>query len=370
MKKKEELYVTKSSLPPMEEFLPYLEKLWETRLLTNMGEFHEQFKKELSAFLSVENTELFVNGHVALELLIESLGKKGEIITTPFSFASTTHAIVRNGCTPVFCDIEEDFYTIDVKKLRSLISKDTVAILPVHVYGHICDVEELDRISKEYGIPVLYDAAHAFGERYHGRGVGSFGYASMFSFHATKVFHSIEGGAVCIGEKNPELMHKLYALKNFGIMGQESVELVGCNGKMNEFSAAMGLCNLRHIGEYIKEREKRYRHYESLLKDVPGLIFPKEQEGVEKNYAYLPVRILGEGRRNQIFSLLEKEGIHPRKYFYPLISEYDCYKGKFSGDGTPIAKRIAEEILTLPIYPDLDFSDIERISVILQKECS
>jgi len=186
MKKKEEIYVTKSSLPPLEEFLPYLEKLWETRLLTNMGEFHEQFKKELSGFLSVENTELFVNGHVALELLIESLGKKGEIITTPFSFASTTHAIVRNGCTPVFCDIEEDFYTIDVKKLRSLITKDTVAILPVHVYGHICDVEELDRISKEYGIPVLYDAAHAFGERYHGRGVGSFGYASMFSLKACR----------------------------------------------------------------------------------------------------------------------------------------------------------------------------------------
>ena len=331
MKKKEEIFVTKSSLPPLEEFLPYLEKLWETRLLTNMGEFHEHFKKELSAFLSVENMELFVNGHIALELLIESLGKKGEIITTPFSFASTTHAIVRNGCTPVFCDIEEDFYTLDVKKLRSLITKDTVAILPVHVYGHLCAVEELDKISKEFDIPVLYDAAHAFGERYHGRGVGSFGYASMFSFHATKVFHSIEGGAVCIGEKNPELMHKLYALKNFGIMGQESVELVGCNGKMNEFSAAMGLCNLWHIEEYIKEREKRYRHYESLLKDVPGLVFPKGQEGVEKNYAYLPVRILGEGRRNQIFSLLEKEGIHPRKYFYPLISDYDCYKGKFSG---------------------------------------
>lgn len=364
--KKTEIFVTRSSLPALEEFLPYLEKLWESRFLTNMGEFHEELRGKLKENLDVKEVELFTNGHLALEFLLECFGTEGEIITTPFSFASTTHAIVRKGFTPVFCDIDEEDFTIHPDDIRKKITSKTKAILPVHVYGNICDVEGLDTLSKEYGLPVLYDAAHAFFERFKGRGIGSFGTASMFSFHATKVFHTIEGGAIVSGEERPSLFQRLYELKNFGILGQEEVRSAGGNGKMNEFSAAMGLCNLKHLPDYILGRRRVYELYKEAFFGMNNLIFPKEQENLEKNYAYMPIRLLGDGKRDEVFLALQKEGIHARKYFYPCINAYDCYKGRFNEEETPLAKKISKEILTLPIYPDLSNEDVERIVRILK----
>ena len=237
--------VTRSSLPPLEEYVEMLKPIWDSAWLTNMGDYHETLKEQLKEYLGVANLELFVNGHMGLELALQAfqMEEGGEVITTPFSFASTTHAIVRNGLTPVFCDINEEDYTLDVDRLEELVTERTCAIVPVHVYGNLCDVDRIQEIADRHRLRVIYDAAHAFGQEKDGVGVGRFGDASMFSFHATKVFHSIEGGAVAFRE--PWLADRLYQLKNFGITGYESVEYVGANGKMNEFQAAMGLCNLR-----------------------------------------------------------------------------------------------------------------------------
>lgn len=261
--------VTRSSLPPLEEYVDMLKPLWESAWLTNMGDYHEQFKEQLKEYLMIPELELFVNGHMALELALQALDLKGEVITTPFSFASTTHAIVRNGLTPVFCDINPVDYTLDAEQLESRITERTSAIVPVHVYGNLCDVERMEQIARKYHLKVIYDAAHAFGETLDGRGVAEFGDVSMFSFHATKVFHSIEGGAVAFREK--ALRQRLYELKNFGITGYESVEYVGTNGKMNEFQAAMGLCNLRHLKGEIAKREKLVRRYRERLSGTEGI---------------------------------------------------------------------------------------------------
>ena len=247
----EKILVTRPSIPSLEEYNKELQEIWESKWLTNMGPKHNKFKQMLLEFLDVENIDLVTNGHMALELTLQAfnLPAGGEVITTPFTFASTTHAIVRNGLKPVFCDINMDDYTLDTSKLEALITEKTCAIVPVHVYGNICDVEGIEAIAKKYNLKVLYDAAHTFGEKYKGIGIGNFGDASCFSFHATKVFNSIEGGAVCF--RDLELGEKLYNLKNFGIKGEELVEAVGANAKMNEFCAAMGICNLHHIDEEI-----------------------------------------------------------------------------------------------------------------------
>lgn len=282
MSKKHEtpVMVTRSSLPPLEEYVEMLKPIWESAWLTNMGEYHEELKRQLKRFLKATDLELFVNGHMALELALQAMNLEGEVITTPFTFASTTHAIVRNGLTPVFCDINDRDYTMDAEKIEDLITEKTCAIVPVHVYGNICDVDRIHEIAQKHGLKVIYDAAHAFGEELDGTGVGQFGDASMFSFHATKVFHSIEGGAVVFQDEG--LKELLYQLKNFGITGYESVEYVGANGKMNEFQAAMGLCNLRHIEGEIEKRSRlgqtlpgeafRGAGYPALRGESPGKI--------------------------------------------------------------------------------------------------
>ena len=254
-KMEDPILVTRSSLPPLEEYVEMLKPIWDSAWLTNMGDYHETLKEQLKEYLGVANLELFVNGHMGLELALQAfqMEEGGEVITTPFSFASTTHAIVRNGLTPVFCDINEEDYTLDVDRLEELVTERTCAIVPVHVYGNLCDVDRIQEIADRHRLRVIYDAAHAFGQEKDGAGVGRFGDASMFSFHATKVFHSIEGGAVAFRE--PWLADRLYQLKNFGITGYESVEYVGANGKMNEFQAAMGLCNLRHVEGEIRKRK-------------------------------------------------------------------------------------------------------------------
>lgn len=366
MSDREIINVTRASLPPLSEYEAMLKDIWDTAWLTNMGKYHEELKKKLREYLSVGSIELFVNGHSALELLLQALDLHGEVITTPFSFASTTHAIVRNGLTPVFCDINTEDYTLDVSQLEDLITEKTTAIVPVHVYGNICDVEKIQEIADRHHLRVIYDAAHTFGERYKGEGVGSFGDASMFSFHATKVFNTIEGGAVTTGKENKELMAKLYELKNFGILGQEEVASVGANGKMNEFCAAMGLCNLKHVGEYIEKRKAVHNRYMENLSGVAGVILPEHRPEIEYNYAYFPVRFHNyRMNRDEIFENLKQDGINARKYFYPCINAYACYRNQYDVHDTPNALMCSEEILTLPIYPELAMADVDRICNII-----
>ena len=247
------ILVTQSSIPTLEEYSKEIEDIFETRWLTNMGVKHHELEDKLCEKLKVKNISLFNNGHLALYTAINKMNLSGEVITTPFSFASTTHAIVQNGLTPVFCDINEDDYTIDVNKIEELITEKTTAIVPVHVYGHVCDVEAIEKIAKKHNLKVIYDAAHVFGVEVNGRGIGSYGDISMFSFHATKVFNTIEGGALVYN--NPELKKSIDSFKNFGIIDQEHVIDIGINSKMNEFQAAMGLCNLRHFDEEIAKRK-------------------------------------------------------------------------------------------------------------------
>lgn len=263
------ILVTRSSIAPLDEYIEEIRDIWDTHWMTNMGVKHQALQRELQSYLGVEQLDLFTNGHMALELSLQALKfpKGGEVITTPFTFASTTHAIVRNGLEPVFCDINPDDFTIDVSQIEKHITDKTVAIMPVHVYGNICNAEEIQRIADKYGLKVIYDAAHAFGEEYKGKGVGALGDISCFSFHATKVFNTIEGGAACFHD--PEMGGRLYDLKNFGIHGPESVEAVGANAKMNEFCAAMGLCNLRHVDEEIQKRKRVAERYRSHLEGIP-----------------------------------------------------------------------------------------------------
>lgn len=358
--------VTRSSLPPLEEYVEMLKPIWDSAWLTNMGAYHEELKARLKTFLGTPNLELFVNGHMALELALQALDLSGEVITTPFSFASTTHAIVRNGLTPVFCDINDRDYTLDVEQLESRITERTSAIVPVHVYGNLCDVERIQKLADKYHLKVIYDAAHAFGETYRGEGVAAFGDASMFSFHATKVFNTIEGGAVSF--RDPALKDLLYQLKNFGITGYESVEYVGANGKMNEFQAAMGLCNLGHLEGEICKRRMLAGRYRKRLSGVAGIRLCEENPDVGYNYAYMPVVFDGYGAdRDRIFEALKTRNIFARKYFYPCINHYACYQDRFRAEDTPVAQRIASQVLTLPLYADLDPAVVDEVcDVILE----
>ncbi len=365
----EKINVTRSSMPEYEEYCEEIKELWDSRWLTNMGKKHKQLQSELTEYLDVENIDLLTNGHMALELSMQALGLTGEVITTPFTFASTTHAIVRNGLKPVFCDINPDDFTIDVSKIESLITDRTSAIVPVHVYGNVCNIEEIQRIADKYGLKVIYDAAHTFGVKYKGKGVGSFGDISCFSFHATKVFNSIEGGAVCF--KDERFGKDLYNLKNFGIRGPEVVEAVGSNAKMNEFCAAMGICNLRHIDEEIAKRKAVAERYRSHLEGMAGIKLNPVQKDVQSNYSYFPVifdeKMFGLSR-NEVYKALAENNITARKYFYPLTNTFECFHGKYNVDLTPVALYISNRVLTLPLYADLSMEDVDKIcSIILNK---
>ncbi|MCI8372581.1 MAG: DegT/DnrJ/EryC1/StrS family aminotransferase [Lachnospiraceae bacterium] len=361
------ILVTHSSMPPIEEYIEEIRELWDTHWLTNMGAKHKKFQVQLKEYMGVEQLDLLVNGHMALELTIQAMNLQGEVITTPFTFASTTHAIVRNGLEPVFCDINPQDYTMDVSKLEDLITDRTCAIIPVHVYGNICNIEEIERIAVKYGLKVIYDAAHTFGETYKGKSLGAFGDASCFSFHATKAFNTIEGGMVCY--KDREIGERLYNLKNFGIRGPEVVESVGANAKMNEFQAAMGLCNLRHVEMEIAKRRKVTEHYRENLKGIDGIRLNVVQKDVEPNYAYFPVvfdeKAFG-ASRNEVFFALDKQEISARKYFHPLTNTFDCFHGKFDVNRTPTALHISRRVLTLPLYADLAVEDVDRICEVIR----
>lgn len=360
---KKNTLVTRSLLPDFDEYCNEIKSLWDNHWLTNTGEKYEELRHLLENKLGTE-VVLFSNGHLALEIAIESLDlpKGGEVITTPFTFASTTHAIVRNGLVPVFCDIREDDFTMDASKIEALITDKTVAIVPVHVYGNICDVEAIKVIADKYNLPVIYDAAHAFGEVYKGVSSASFGDISMFSFHATKVFNTIEGGALCFNDKRRRW--KLELLKNFGISGPESVYEAGTNAKMTEFNAAMGICNLRYLDSEIEARKAVCERYRERLGNVEGIRLSVVQEELSSNYSYFPVIFDGyKYSRDEVFLNLQNRGIYARKYFYPLVSNYDCYKHESwaNDEMTPIAKDMASKVLTLPLYGSLDLEIVDKI---------
>jgi len=362
------ILVTKSTLPPFEEYIDEIKDIWQTHWLTNMGAKHDALQAQLEDKLDVKHVVLYTNGHLALENIIAAYGFPvgSEVITTPFTFASTTHAIVRNGLKPVFCDIDPVTLCLDPSKIEALITPKTVAIIPVHVYGNVCDVEQIEGIAARHNLKVIYDAAHSFGEKYKGRAVASYGDASMVSFHATKVFNTIEGGCAAFNEDS--LVQVLEDLKNFGIRGPEEVRYVGGNAKMNEFQAAMGICNLRHLDENITKRLAIDALYRQLLSGVPGIQLKPVQKDVSSNGAYFPV-VFSHFRktRDQVFDQLATEDIHARKYFYPVVQDFDCYKDIYSSDDTPVAKQAAANVLCLPMYPDLSDDDVRKIcSVILR----
>lgn len=363
------IQVTSASMPPFEEYCDEIKELWESHWLTHTGVKHQQLEKQLEQYLDVPCVELFSNGHLALELAIEALGLSGEVITTPFTFASTTQAILRNKLTPVFCDIEDEYYTIDANKIEALITEKTSAIIPVHVYGNICDHEAIQKIADKYGLKVIYDAAHAFGEVVGGTNVARLGDASMFSFHATKVFNTIEGG--CVAFKDESLVKEYKALRQFGMYGKEDAEMVGTNAKMTEFQAAMGICNLRHVDEYISARKACTERYRKRLSDVEGIKLCPTQQNVHSNYAYFPVLFDKEKFglcRDEVADRLAAENIFARKYFYPLTSDFSIVRSNFSVNETPVAKAAADSVLTLPLYSDLDVKDVDRIcDIILHK---
>ncbi len=356
--------VTRSSMPSFEEYCEEIKELWDSHWLTNMGVKHKALQAELESYLHTPHATLYTNGHLALEnaIAVMDLPKGAEVITTPFTFVSTTHAIVRNGLTPVFCDIDPETYTLDASKIEALITDKTAAIVPVHVYGNVCNIEVIEDIAKRHGLKVIYDAAHAFGVTYRGKCVANFGDISMFSFHATKVFNTIEGGAICY--QDDALVQRLNDMKNFGIRGPEACAYVGGNAKMSEFQAAMGLCNLRHLDGEIAKRKAVVEHYRSRLSGVNGITLCKPQTDVESNYAYFPVVFDGfKLSRDEVFEKLKANDIVARKYFYPLTSDFECYRDlpTAGGDKTPVAKHIADCVLTLPLYADLTIEDVDRI---------
>ncbi len=357
----DKITVTRSSMPPFEEYCEEIRSIWESRWLTNSGEKHQGLEKALCEYLGVSNLALCVNGHQAMECILETLDLHGEVITTPFTFVSTTNAIVRKGLTPVFCDIKADDFTMDPALIEPLITEKTCAIMPVHVYGNLCDDAAIEKIARKYGLKVIYDAAHAFGVTKNGVSAAAMGDASMFSFHATKVFHTIEGGGAVF--KDPANYEALNRRKNFGING-EALETFGGNAKMNEFSAAMGLCNLRHVEAAIASRKEVSLRYRQRLQNVPGIQLAAVQEGVRSNYAYFPAVFWPETfgcTRDDVLSALAQHNIAARKYFYPLTSSVAAFGGAHPDTETPIASAVSKNVLCLPLYEGLGAENADRI---------
>lgn len=363
------ILVTQSSMPPYEEYIEAIKPLWDSHWLTNMGIYHKELEEELKCYLDVPELSLMVNGHMALELAIQAFNfpEGAEVITTPFTFVSTTHAIVRNRLQPVFCDVKMSDGTIDETKIEDLITEKTVAIVPVHVYGNVCNVEEIQKIADKYNLKVIYDAAHAFGVKYRKQGIGNFGDASIFSFHATKVFNTIEGGAVAFSDHR--IYEKLYNLKNFGIRGEELVVEVGANAKMNEFAAIMGLCNLKYLNYALEQRKERYTYYRENLKTIHEIQFFEEDLNTEKNYAYFPIIVSDEysKTRDELYSQLRENNIFARKYFYPLTSDQACFRNKYKKCELNNARWLAKHILVLPFYEKLEPKNIDRITQIIKE---
>lgn len=364
---KEKIFVTRPLLPPLEEYQLKLKQIWDNKWLTNYGPLEHEFQSNLKKLFDAENVELFANGHTSLDLAIKSLDLDGEVITTPFTFASTTQAIIGNNLKPVFADVEKDYYNLNPENIESLITEKTSAIIPVHVFGNPCEVKKIEKIGKEYDLKVIYDAAHAFGVKVDNESIVNFGDISMLSFHATKVFNTIEGGALIFNDK--KLSYKLKALKNFGITpDKEEVRYLGKNGKMNEFEAAMGLCNLNKIEDIFYQRSLIYNKYLECLEDLEDsgdLKLIRPQNNVFYNYAYFTIKLNSIEERDYLYGKLAEYNVFARKYFYPPCNEFPAYD---FDRNTPIAKDISNTILSLPLYIGLSLDDVNQISKIIKIE--
>ena len=362
------ILVTQSSMPPYEEYIEAIKPLWESHWLTNMGTYHKELEEELKQYLGVPELSLMVNGHMALEMAIQAFDfpEDSEVITTPFTFVSTTHAIVRNRLKPVFCDVKMSDGTIDETKIEDLITEKTVAIVPVHVYGNVCNVEAIQEIADKYNLKVIYDAAHAFGVKYKGVGIGNYGDASVFSFHATKVFNTIEGGAVAFSDH--KIYEKLYNLKNFGIRGEELVVAVGANAKMNEFAAIMGLCNLKYLNHAMEERKMKDAYYREKLRQIQGIQIFEDDLEIEKNHAYFPIIVSDDYSmtRDELYDRLKENNVFSRKYFYPLTSDQACFRNKYKKCELNNARWLSKHILVLPFYEKLEMENIDHIVGIMK----
>ena len=360
--------VTRSSMPTFGEYIDEIKVLWDNRWLSNRGELHRKFEKMLQERMGVKYLSLFANGHVALEVGIDAFNfpKGSEVITTPYTHCSTTHSIARNGLVPVFCDVNDKDYTIDVNQIEKYITPKTVAIMATHVYGVLCDIDAIDAIANKYNLKVIYDAAHAFGVKRNGVDCASFGDMAMFSCHATKVFHTIEGGITIF--KDEEVHKNVDILTNFGFTSHEDVGYISTNARMNEYEAAMGICNLRHFEEEVAKRKIASDKYDERLLGIKGIHKIAPQNGVTQNYAYYPIFFDGyKYNRDEIQQKLKEEMILARKYFYPIIPELSCYKGKYGDLDLPIARHAAETVLALPMYADLSEDDVNRICDIILK---
>ncbi len=366
----EPIYVTQPTLPPLSEFSKHLEKIWDSKILTNNGPFHQQLEEKLADYLGVKYISVFSNGTLALITALQALRISGEVITTPFSFVATTHSLWWNNIQPVFADIEDDYFNLDPEKVEAAITPKTTAIMPVHVYGNPCKVKEFAAIAEKYNLKIIYDAAHAFGVKIEGEPILNFGDLSVLSFHATKVFNTFEGGAII--SPNKKTKRHIDDLKNFGFRGETTVVAPGINAKMNEVQAAMGLLQLKYVDRYIEKRKRIAELYRKRLRAVPGIRVLEDLEKIHHNYAYFPILIdkqeYGKSR-NEVYEQLKKEEIHCRRYFYPLISQFPTYSGLESADPSnlPVATKVTEQVLCLPIYPNLSKEMVELILNMMEK---
>jgi len=365
----ESLYYTQPLLPDLKEYTRLLEEVWDSRRLTNNGPMAKRLEAELSSLLKAEYLSLFSNGTTALQIALRVLRLHGEVITTPFTFAATTHALYMNNLTPFFCDIEEETFTIDTDKIEELISPETTAILPVHVFGNPCNVEKLRMLAEKHGLKLVYDAAHAFGVEINGRPISSFGDISMLSLHATKIYHTIEGGALVFAD--PAMKRRADELRNFGIINEELITEPGINGKLNEVQAAMGLLVLKMVKQEVEKRKQLTMLYRELLKDVPGITVSKDQDGVTHNYPYFVIRVdpdIFGADRNELQCRLREYNVIARKYFYPLCSNMQCYRHLPSAAprNLPVASKVSEQVLSLPLFGDLGNEAVEKICDIIR----
>jgi len=373
VKNDEPIYVTRPYLPPLNEFIPYLEKIWDSKLLTNNGDFHKQFEKKLAEYLGVKYISLFTNGTMALITALQTLKITGEVITTPFSFVATTHSLWWNNIKPIFVDIEPDTFNLDPEKIEAAITPQTTAILPVHVYGNPCKVKRIQEIADTYGLKLIYDACHAFGVTLNGESILNFGDLSVLSFHATKVFNTFEGGAIICNDEATK--KRIDFLKNFGFANETTVVAPGINAKMNEFQAALGILQLKYVDAAIEKRKRVAEQYRKLLYGIEGIKYLDDIEGIRHSYSYFPIFIDEEmfGKsRDAVYEELRKQNIMVRRYFYPLISQFPSYKGLDSAkpDNLPVAGDVTKKVLCLPIFPELENATIEKIiKIIIGQEC-
>lgn len=363
------IFVTQPELPPLTEFIPYLEKIWESKMLTNGGPFHQQFEKALCDYLGVEHLALFTNGTIALVTALQALRITGEVITTPYSFVATSHSLLWNGIKPIFVDIDPDTFNLDPTKIEAAITPQTTAIMPVHCYGHPCDVGAIERIADIYNLRVIYDAAHAFGVQDQGGSILRYGDLSVLSFHATKVFNTFEGGAiVCPDAKTKQ---RIDHLKNFGFVDEVTVVAPGINGKMSEMNAALGLLQLQHIDQALARRKEIDAIYRKLLNGVNGIRCAQGCSPKRGNYAYFPILVDSDYpvSRDELYNKLRNNNIFGRRYFFPLITDFPMYRGLLSAQSGnfPVATDLACKVLCLPIYPNLSNEQIYGIVGIISE---